>query len=64
WLIAWEGPSEERMWLSRIYLGYRATPLGSLIGLAWALPDGAVAGVLFAWLYNRFAREKAAGPSV
>ncbi|MFQ5670866.1 MAG: hypothetical protein ACE5HD_10180 [Acidobacteriota bacterium] len=31
------------------------SPSGSLIGLAWALPDGLVGGALFAWLYNLLA---------
>ena len=39
--------------LSRIYRGYAVTPLGRLIGLAWAWLDGVVWGVLFAWFYNR-----------
>ena len=28
------------------------SPLGSLIGLVWAIPDGLIGGVIFAWLYN------------
>ena len=42
--------------MASVYPGYKATPsfgqviLGTLYG--WA--DGAIAGALFAWLYNRF----------
>ncbi len=38
-----------------LYIGYKPTLLGSLIGGVWALVDGAIAGVLIAFVYNRFA---------
>lgn len=38
-----------------LYIGYKPTLLGSLIGGVWALVDGAIAGVLVAFVYNRFA---------
>ncbi|MCH8854592.1 MAG: bacteriophage holin [Planctomycetes bacterium] len=60
WLIMLEGASDEPIWISRFYLGYRVTPLGSLIGLLWALPDGLIGGALFAWVYNRFATIRTA----
>ena len=41
--------------LGAIYIGFRATILGSLIGALWAFVDGGLGGVLLAWLYNRFA---------
>lgn len=55
WVIGFDGATGEITWIGRIYRGYRLTPLGSLIGLAWALPDGALFGALLAWLYNTLA---------
>jgi hypothetical protein len=39
--------------LGSLYLGFRPTLLGSVIGGAWAFVDGAIAGIVVAWLYNR-----------
>ena len=52
WIIAFEGATGEVPFLGRIYRGYNISQTGSFIGLAWALADGAIAGALFAWLYN------------
>jgi hypothetical protein len=40
-----------------IYPGYQATSsLGQvLVGTLYAAADGAITGLIFAWLYNRFA---------
>jgi hypothetical protein len=40
--------------LGSLYLRFRPTPLGSLIGGAWAFVDGALGGIVVACLYNRF----------
>jgi len=44
--------------VASVYPGYHATgSLGSVVvGTLYALLDGAVSGLLFGWLYNRFAR--------
>lgn len=55
WIILWDGQISEPNLIARVYRGYAITPLGSLIGLAWALVDGAVGGAIFAWLYNLLA---------
>ena len=55
WIILLDGPSSDPTFISRLYRGYTITPVGSLIGLAWAAVDGAIGGAVFAWLYNRFA---------
>jgi len=57
WLIAIEGATDEVTFIGRIYRGYNITPLGSLIGLIWAFIDGAIAGAIFAYLYNLIARR-------
>lgn len=43
--------------VSSVYPGYKvASSFGSVIvGTLYALVDGAVGGVLFAWMYNMFA---------
>lgn len=60
WLIAWEGQTGDPTFFGRLYRGYNISPLGSLIGLAWALPDGLIGGALFAWLYNRLVPRSSA----
>lgn len=42
--------------LSSMYIGYDSTIRGSLIGAAWGFVDAGIAGVLTAWLYNKFAK--------
>ena len=44
--------------LAYFYIGYKITPIGSLIGLAWGCFDGFGCGAIFAWLYNLFAGKK------
>jgi hypothetical protein len=53
WIILIGGATGEPTIIGRVYLGYRISPLGSIIGLAWASADGFIGGALFAWLYNR-----------
>ena len=43
---------------STLYIGYNASVIGAAIGFMWAFVDGFVAGIMFAWLYNYFVREK------
>ncbi len=55
WIIAFDGSSTAPNLISSVYRGYTVTPLGSVIGLAWAFPDGLIGGAIFAWLYNKIA---------
>ena len=55
WIIMFDGPSGEVTLIGRLYRGYSISPMGSVIGLLWALVDGFVGGAIFAWLYNRIA---------
>jgi hypothetical protein len=55
WVIAFDGATGEITFIGRIYRGYNISPLGSLIGLVWAVIDGAIGGAIFAWLYNLIA---------
>ena len=38
---------------AKVYIGYKNTVPGSLIGAAWGFIDGVISGMLAAWLYNR-----------
>jgi len=53
WIIAMQGVTNEVTLIGQVYLGYRVSPIGSVIGLAWGLVDGFVGGLIFAWLYNK-----------
>ena len=55
WRLLFEKPKPDDTMLSRKYIGYSVTPLGSLIGFAWGLVDAAAKGLGFAWLYNKLA---------
>ena len=39
--------------LGKVYIGFNSTLLGSLIGAIWGFLDGAITGMLIAWLYNK-----------
>ena len=60
-VIALDGASEDPTLISRWYRGYTFSPIGSLVGLAWALPDGLIGGAVFAWIYNFFAGRAVSG---
>ena len=52
WIILFDGATGEITIIGRIYRGFNISPVGSLIGLIWALIDGTIGGAIFAWLYN------------
>ena len=57
WIIAFGGGATgETTLIGRVYLGYRISPVGSIIGLVWAFADGLVCGAVFAWLYNKLTK--------
>ena len=60
WIILLDGPNNDVTLIGRVYRGYEMTWLGSVIGGAWALADGLIAGAIFAWLYNKLATPKPA----
>ncbi|MFQ5699415.1 MAG: bacteriophage holin [Myxococcota bacterium] len=61
WIIAFDGATGDVTWIGQIYRGYEVSPLGSLVGLAWAFPDGLISGAIFAWAYNSLAGASAPG---
>jgi hypothetical protein len=52
WIIAFDGATGEVTMIGHVYRGFSISPIGSLIGLAWAFADGVIGGAIFAWLYN------------
>ena len=54
WWLMLTGNAEGPITLfERIYIGYSFTPMGSIIGAIWGFVDWGIAGVIFAWLYNK-----------
>ena len=41
---------------SSLYVGYKATVPGSIIGAAWGFIDAGIGGIVVAWLYNKLAK--------
>ena len=56
WLVGWGSAFVAAM--SSVYIGFRPTLLGGIIGAVWGFLDGAVAGAIIAWVYNAVAKEK------
>ena len=42
--------------LGSMYIGYKATVLGSIIGGIWGFFDAGIGGLVIAWLYNKLAK--------
>jgi hypothetical protein len=57
WIMLFYGQHANTGMLGHIYRGFSITPLGSIIGLVYALIDGFVGGLIFAWLYNLLANR-------
>ena len=51
---------ELAMALSSLYIGFSPTFVGTIAGAVWGFVDGFAAGVMIAWLYNRFLLRRAA----
>ena len=58
WVILLDGASGEITWVGHIYRGYNISPVGSVIGLAWGLVDGAIGGGSLALLYNKLRKPE------
>jgi hypothetical protein len=54
WIIAFDGATGETTIIGQVYRSFNISPMGSLIGLVWPFADGAIGGVIFAWIYNNF----------
>jgi len=42
--------------MANLYIGYKPTFLGSIIGGIWGFFDAGIGGVIIAWLYNKLAK--------
>lgn len=51
-LLSWGVPIA--VILSSLYVGFGPTFIGSVAGAVWGFVNGLIAGLLIAWLYNRF----------
>ncbi len=58
WVILLDGASNEITWVGHVYRGYNISPVGSVIGLAWGLVDGAIGGAILALLYNKLRKPE------
>ena len=54
WIFNWGNPIVAM--LSSLYIGYKASLIGSIIGGLWAFVDGFIGGAIIAWLYNKFVK--------
>jgi len=62
WLIMVEGVGSG-FFISRFYVGYGISPMGSVVGLAYGFVDGSISGAIFAWLYNLIAAKMQKTPA-
>jgi fructose-specific phosphotransferase system IIC component len=46
--------------LASLYIGFSPTFVGTIAGAVWAFVDGFVAGIMIAWLYNKFLLRRVA----
>ena len=54
WIIIRQGTGENIRLLSRFYIGYSPSPIGSLVGLIYGFIHMFIGGYIFAALYNAF----------
>ncbi|MFH1783423.1 MAG: bacteriophage holin [bacterium] len=52
-ILGWGNAFVEMM--SSVYIGYKPGILGAFIGIPWGFFDGAVCGLIIAWVYNKVA---------
>ncbi len=45
--------------VASVYPGYSVSALGLILGLIYALVDGAIAALIFGWVYNLFVGKQA-----
>ena len=43
--------------IGSVYIGYNSTLVGIFIGTIWGFCDGAVFGILIAWVYNKISGQ-------
>lgn len=58
WVIVQGGPGEHLALLGRFYPGYTVSLFGAVVGLIYGFIDGVIGGLIFAWLYNAFAKTE------
>ncbi|GKZ13414.1 bacteriophage holin [Haladaptatus sp. T7] len=58
WIARFGWGDETVETLSSLYIGYRPTLRGSLVGALWGFMDGALGGAIVATVYNAVARDE------
>jgi hypothetical protein len=64
WIILFEGVTNERTWLGRVYRVYTISPRGSVLGMILGFLDALTGGAVFAWLYNTLTGEASDEPQL
>lgn len=42
--------------IGSMYIGYKATIIGSIIGAVWGFFDAGIGGLIVAWIYNKLSK--------
>jgi hypothetical protein len=58
WLLVFGYEGQLIRMLDHFYFGYSFSYVGAVIGGIWGFVDGAICGLVFAWLYNKIAGSK------
>ena len=58
WLLIIGASGKTISLLSAVYYGYQFSIGGAFIGLIWGFVDGAICGLIFAYVYNFFLPKK------
>lgn len=59
WLLIIGASGKTISLLSAVYYGYQFSIGGAFIGLIWGFIDGAICGLIFAYVYNFFLPKNA-----
>jgi hypothetical protein len=55
WLLIFGYEGQVMSNLDHFYFGYSFSYVGAVVGGIWGFVDGAIGGLVFAWLYNKLA---------
>jgi hypothetical protein len=55
WLIGWGSGFVAAM--ASLYIGFRPTFFGGIVGAVWGFVDGALAGAIIGWVYNNVVKH-------
>lgn len=58
WIIFFDGETQEKTVIGKVYHGYSVSLPGSIIGAIWGFADGLIGSAIFLWIFNRFSRKE------